>query len=272
MEVQKDKENNLMDSILTVFEFDASQGRYFIDDRDDFWFALTDVLSLAKTSTDPAKAQTIIGEVFDDGVINLHPILDSMGRLQDTIFIHESAFTFLVSRFRTEAGKKLNRFIHKELLPTIRKTGGYISKGATKEQLEGLQAQIEEQQKQLAEQQQRIELLTTHAKILENQSDRISFVGDFLGANFVFAPQKYVMSQDVYARWEAWTGKETQSLFTKSEVFRTIDTYLKTNQLPKQKRFYIDKNGGYGDLENASLIPLKEAKNNAWSTVCGLGE
>jgi len=261
-----------MESILTVFEFDASQGRYFVDDRDDFWFALTDVLTLAKTSTDPAKAQAIIGEVFDDGVIKLHPIPDSMGRLQETIFIHESAFTFLVSRFRTETGKKLNRYIHKELLPTIRKTGGYVSPSATKEQLEALQAQIEQQQRQLAEQQQRIELLTTHAKILENQSDRISFIGDFLGANFIFAPRKYVMSQDVYARWEVWTGKETAALFTKSEVFRTIDTYLKTIQLPKSKRFYIDKEGGYGDLENAQLIPIKKARDNSWSTVCGLGE
>lgn len=261
-----------MDSILTVFEFGSSQGRYFIDGHKDFWFALTDVLEIAKTSTDPAKAQILIGEVFDDEVKIVHPIPDSMGRVQDTIFIHESAFTFLVSRFRTEAGKKLNRFIHKELLPTIRKTGGYISSSATKEQLKGLQAQIEEQQKQLAEQQNRIELLTTHAKILENQSDRISFIGDFLAANFIFTPQKYVMSQDVYARWEAWTGKETADLFTKTEIFRTIDTYLKTIELPKSKRFYIDKDGGYGDLENASLIPLKKARDNAWSTVCGLGE
>lgn len=254
-----------MDSILAVFEFSKSQGRYFIDEQNDFWFALTDVLVIAKTSTTTYQAQALIEEVFDDGYkINL-PTLDAIGRVQDTIFIHESAFTFLATRFRTEAGKKLNRYIHKELLPTIRKTGGYISKGATKEQLEALHQQIEEQQK-------RIELLTTHAKILENQSDRISFIGDFLAANFVFTPQKYVMFHDVYARWKAWTGQETQSLFTDSEVFRTIDTYLKSSALPKTKRFYIDKNGGYGDLENASLVPLKKAKDNAWSAVCGLGE
>lgn len=264
-EASNDNRNICMNSILAVFEFEANQGRYFVDEREDLWFALTDVLMIAKTSTDPAKAQVIIGEVFDDEAKIVHPIPDSMGRVQETIFIHESAFTFLVSRFRTETGKKLNRYIHKELLPTIRKTGGYISKGATKEQLEALHQQIEEQQK-------RIELLTTHAKILENQSDRISFIGDFLAANFVFTPQKYVMFHDVYARWKAWTGKETQSLFTDSEVFRTIDTYLKSSDLPKTKRFYIDKNGGYGDLENASLVPLKKAKDNAWSAVCGLGE
>lgn len=261
-----------MDSILTVFEFGTNQGRYFFNETGDLWFALTDVLAMSEGSTTTAQAQKTVEANIGTEYINVIPLPDATGFIQNTIVVHEAAFTFLVSRFRTETGKRLNRYIHVELLPTIRKTGGYISPSATNEQLEGLQQQIEKQKLQLAEQQQRIELLTTHAKILENQSDRISFIGDFLAANFVFAPQKYVMSQDVYARWEAWTGKETQSLFTKSEIFRTIDTYLKTNQLPKQKRFYIDKNGGYGDLIDASLIPLKEAKNNAWSTVCGLGE
>lgn len=254
-----------MDSILTVFEFDSSQGRYYFDDQGDLWFVLIDVLKMADSKTVAANAQKTVEANLGKGLLNEKPLPDATGFIQNTVVIHEAAFTFLVSRFRTELGKKLNRYIHVKLLPTIRKTGGYISPSATKEQLEGLHQQI-------AEQQQRIELLTTHAKILENQSDRISFMGDFLGANFVFAPQKYVMSQDVYARWEAWTGKETAALFTKSEVFRTIDTYLKTVQLPKTKRFYIDKDGGYGDLENAQLIPIKKAKDNAWSTVCGLGE
>ncbi|MCK7581060.1 MAG: hypothetical protein MZV65_39650 [Chromatiales bacterium] len=34
--------------------------------------------------------------------------------------------TFLVSRSNTETGRKLNRFIHTEVLPQIRKTGQYL--------------------------------------------------------------------------------------------------------------------------------------------------
>lgn len=255
-----------MDSILAVFEFESNQGRYFVDEREDFWFCLTDVLAIAKTSTKPAQAQTLIGEVFDDGVNNLYPIPDSMGRLQDTIFIHESAFTFLVTRFRTEAGKKLNRFIHKELLPTIRKTGGYISKGATKEQLEGLQAQIEELQKQN-------ELLATENKILENHSDQLGYIADFLGCNFVFAINKYVMSQDVLARFRKWAVPSTSALFTDTQILRLIDEHNKRSPLTINKRFYIKKDdGGYGDLENASLVPMKQAKNNTCLRICAVGE
>ena len=255
-----------MESILTVFECGSSQGRYFIDEHGDLWFALTDVLTIAKTSTDTTQAQTLIEDVFDDDSKIVRPIPDSMGRPQDTIFIHESAFTFLVSRFRTEAGKKLNRFIHKELLPTIRKTGGYISKGATKEQLEGLQAQIEELQKQN-------ELLATENKILENHSDQLGFIADFLGCNFVFALNKYVMSQDVLARFRKWAAPTTSDLFTDTQILRLIDEHNKRSPLTKNKRFYMKANdGGYGDLENAQIVPMKQAKNNTCLRICAVGE
>lgn len=261
-----------MDSILSVFEFEANQGRYFIDEQGDLWFALIDVLRMADSKTVAANAQKTVEANLGKGLLNEKPLPDATGFIQNTVIVHEAAFTFLVSRFRTELGKKLNRYIHVELLPTIRKTGGYISPSASKEQLEALQQQIERQKLQLVEQQRRIELLTTHAKILENQSDRISFIADFLANNCVFTPNKYILSNLLYDRFLAWTGKETADLFTKTEVFRTIDTYLKTIQLPKSKRFYIDKDGGYGDLENASLVPMKKAMDNAYSFVCGLGE
>lgn len=254
-----------MESILTVFECGSSQGRYFIDEHGDLWFALTDVLTIAKTSTDTTQAQTLIEDVFDDDSKIVRPIPDSMGRPQDTIFIHESAFTFLVSRFRTEAGKKLNRFIHKELLPTIRKTGGYISSSATKEQLEGLQAQIERQQKQ-------IEFLTEENKLFENYDTQLGFIADFLDCNIIFAPNKYVMSQDVLTRFRKWAAPTTSDHFTNSQILKLIDTYIKTLPLPKNKRIYIDKNGGFGDLENAELIPIKKARDNSGLRVVQIGE
>ena len=48
-----------------------------------------------------------------------------MGRTQQVTIISESGVTFLVSRSNTESGRKLNRWIHTEVLPAIRKTGAY---------------------------------------------------------------------------------------------------------------------------------------------------
>ena len=255
-----------MDSILAVFEFEATQGRYFIDEQGDFWFALIDVLRMADSKTVAANAQKTVEANLGKGLLNEKPLPDATGFIQNTVIVHEAAFTFLVSRFRTELGKKLNRYIHVELLPTIRKTGGYISPSASKEQLEALQQQIQDQQA-------RIEELSFQNKILENHSDRLGFIADFLGCNFVFAPNKYVMSQDVLARFRKWTGKETSDLFTNSQILRLIDENNKLSPLPKHKRFYMKANdGGYGDLENAQMLPAKEAKNNAYLRICAVGE
>lgn len=255
-----------MDSILAVFEFESNQGRYFVDEKVDLWFVLIDILKMSDSKTVAANAQKTVEANLGKGLLNEKPLPDATGFIQNTVVVHEAAFTFLVSRFRTELGKKLNRYIHVELLPTIRKTGGYISKGATKEQLKGLQAQIEELQKQN-------ELLATENKLLENHSDQLGFIADFLGCNFVFALNKYVMSQDVLARFRKWAVPSTSDLFTDTQILRLIDEHNKRSPLTKNKRFYMKANdGGYGDLENAQIVPMKQAKNNTCLRICAVGE
>jgi prophage antirepressor-like protein len=227
---------------------------------------LIDILKMSDSKTVAANAQKTVEANLGKGLLNEKPLPDATGFIQNTVVVHEAAFTFLVSRFRTELGKKLNRYIHVELLPTIRKTGGYISKGATKEQLKGLQAQIEELQKQN-------ELLATENKLLENHSDQLGFIADFLGCNFVFALNKYVMSQDVLARFRKWAAPSTSDLFTDTQILRLIDEHNKRSPLTKNKRFYMKANdGGYGDLENALLVPMKQAKNNTCLRICAVGE
>jgi len=41
------------------------------------------------------------------------------------VIVAEAAATYLVARSNTEAGRRLNRFIHTEVLPQIRRTGAY---------------------------------------------------------------------------------------------------------------------------------------------------
>jgi prophage antirepressor-like protein len=88
-------------------------------------FCLTDLLLSMESKTESAKAKASIEEVFGDGVVIELPIFDSLGREQTALFVFESGATFLISRSRTEKGKRLNRWIHSEVLPSIRKTGSY---------------------------------------------------------------------------------------------------------------------------------------------------
>lgn len=109
---------------VVPFDFEGNDVR-IIDQEGGVWFILKDVLSAMGSSTRPAIAKTSIEQGLGDGVYDEYPIKDSLGRSQNITIISESAVTFLVSRSNTETGKRLNRWIHGEVLPSIRKTGSY---------------------------------------------------------------------------------------------------------------------------------------------------
>jgi prophage antirepressor-like protein len=93
----------------------------------DPWFVLRDLLSAMKSSTTTTAAKLSVEQGLGDGLVFDLP-LQTAGGIQTVALVAEAGATFLVSRSNTEAGKKLNRFIHLEVLPQIRKTGQYSRK------------------------------------------------------------------------------------------------------------------------------------------------
>ncbi len=123
-------------SNLSVFQFESKDVRTLTDERDgSVWFVLRDVLAAMGTSTPPNVAKASVEEVFGDEYNKVIPILDSLGRKQNTTIVNEPATTFLISRSNTEIGKKMNRWIHTEVLPSIRKTGSYTAPTQTSRNL-----------------------------------------------------------------------------------------------------------------------------------------
>ena len=108
---------------LSFFQYGTNNLRTFNDG--EIAFCLSDVLNAMNSTTTTTQAQSLISEGLGDGYNILIPIPDSIGRAQDTAFIREAALTFLLSRSRTASGKGLNKLIHTEILPSIRKTGKY---------------------------------------------------------------------------------------------------------------------------------------------------
>lgn len=88
-------------------------------------FCLFDLLSSMESKTRTTEAKASVEGVFGDGSVIDVPIIDTIGREQLVPFVFESGATFLVSRSRTEKGKRMNRWLHAEVLPSIRKTGSY---------------------------------------------------------------------------------------------------------------------------------------------------
>lgn len=64
---------------------------------------------------------------LSDEVISNYPIADALGRMQETLFVNEDGLYDVVLESRKDSAKKFRKWITSEVLPSIRKTGGYIA-------------------------------------------------------------------------------------------------------------------------------------------------
>lgn len=108
---------------LLSFTFNSKAIRV-TDQNGDPWFILRDLLDAMGSATKVTDAVESIKQGLGEGFANDVP-LQTKGGIQKTIIVSESAATYLLSRSNTEKGRELNRFIHVEVLPSIRKTGKY---------------------------------------------------------------------------------------------------------------------------------------------------
>ncbi|MBQ0073640.1 MAG: phage antirepressor KilAC domain-containing protein [Prevotella sp.] len=63
---------------------------------------------------------------LDDGVVTIHPIFDSLGRTRQANFVNEDGLYDVFLDSRKPEAKKFRKWVTSEVLPSIRKTGGYM--------------------------------------------------------------------------------------------------------------------------------------------------
>jgi anti-repressor protein len=64
---------------------------------------------------------------LEDDVISNHPIQDSLGRTQQATFVNEDGLYDVILDSRKPEAKRFRKWITSEVLPSIRKTGGYVA-------------------------------------------------------------------------------------------------------------------------------------------------
>lgn len=74
--------------------------------------------------TNPSKA---LSDHCKGDITNRYPIVDALGRTQEAIFIRESDLYRLVFSSKLPTAEKFTDWVSEEVLPTIRKTGGYVN-------------------------------------------------------------------------------------------------------------------------------------------------
>ena len=110
-----------MDSNIRIFknkEFGAI--RTMKDERGEPLFCLRDVCEVLELRT-----QKVVQRLEDD-VLSKYPIVDSLGRTQQATFVNEDGLYDTILESRKPHAKKFRKWVTSEVLPSIRKQGGYM--------------------------------------------------------------------------------------------------------------------------------------------------
>lgn len=107
------------DVSLSAFSFEGADVRV-LDRSDEPWWVLADVCNVLELGS-PHK----VANRLDDDEKG-RTIIPTLGGPQETTIINESGLYSLILTSRKPAAKRFKKWVTAEVLPTIRKTGGYM--------------------------------------------------------------------------------------------------------------------------------------------------
>ena len=145
------------------------------DEQGETWFVGKDVAeALGCKNVNKALAD----HVSEDDLTKRYPIFDNMGRKQQAIFINESGLYSLVLSSKLPQAKAFKHWVTSEVLPQIRKTGGYIptkdAEGRPLTDLEIVCLAVKIQQRTIEEQHKLIEEMAPKAEYADEVLDSVS--------------------------------------------------------------------------------------------------
>lgn len=152
-------------SNMQIFQYGENPVRTVVQDGEP-WFVLKDVCEVLGIShiTDTAKR-------MEDDEVGQTEVIDSMGRKQLAYIINESGLYNVILRSDKPQAKPFRKWVTAEVLPSIRKTGGYIQGQENLSPEELMVKALIVAQKTLEEREARISALTVENQILTPKAD-----------------------------------------------------------------------------------------------------
>lgn len=210
-----------------------------LEDNNKVLFCGVDIAK-ALGYSNPSKA---LNDHCKGDLTNRYPIVDSLGRSQDAIFISESDLYRLVFGSKLPSAEKFTDWVTSEVLPSIRKNGGYIAG-----------------QQELSPQELMAKALLVANKTLAEREARIS---ELTVQNNIMAPKAEYFDELVDRNMLTSFRDTAKELGIKPKAF--VDWLL------AKKFIYRDQKGKLMPREdkNSGLFEVKEAKNDKtqWSGV-----
>ena len=112
-----------MNNQLIPFNFEEKEVRIVIVDGQEWWVGKDVAESLGFKDTVNAIKQHC------NGVVKYHPITDAMGRTQEARIINEGDVFRLMTHSNQPRAQRFEKWLFEEVLPQIRRTGGYAPLG-----------------------------------------------------------------------------------------------------------------------------------------------
>ena len=250
----------MMNELERIFEYSGVQVRTIVRDGEP-WFVAKDVCDVLELD-DTRRAV----ERLDEDERSLIPVTDSLGRIQQGWAINEAGLYTLILGSRKPEARQFKRWVTHEVLPSIRKTGGYQIPNTMKDALR-LAADLEEQREvlllEVAQKDQIINELqpkaTYYDLILQNKSLLPITViakdygksGDWMNKklhemNVQFKQGKVWLLYQKYAE-KGYTQSRTINVDAEKSIFHTYWT--------QKGRIFI-----YELLKDQGILPLIEVE------------
>lgn len=164
------------------------------------WFVGKDVANALGYSR---ERDAISNHVDKDDAVK-HGVTDSIGREQQTVIINESGLYSLIFGSKLDSAKKFKRWVTSEVLPQLRKTGGYKVPQTIPEQIQLLAQGNVELNKRVDTLTDRMDRMEMDLPILPIEADRITTAAkrkgtQVLGGKGAAAYKDKVVRQRVYS-------------------------------------------------------------------------
>lgn len=220
----------------------------------DPWFVANDVCKILEYSN---SRKAIIDHVDVEDKRDDVTIRDTIGRMQNMTIINESGLYSLILSSKLPKAKEFKRWITSEVIPSIRKNGGYIANQENLSDDELMAKALLVAQNKINEKNKVIEEMKPNyliGKAISGSNQSIT-IGNF--ANILVQNGRKDLGQNKLFEWFRKSGY----LSNRKGHDWNRPTYKATNQnLFEVKETYIEHNNGFQTISFTPLITPKGQK------------
>lgn len=205
-------------------------------------FCLADVCKALNLS---AKG---VNQRLSDEVISNYPITDSLGRTQQALFVNEDGLYDVILDSRKPEAKAFRKWITSEVLPSIRKTGGYsVSDDESLIMAKAIllaDQKIKQQSTMIELQSQQIE---EQKKELKTEKPLADYTRDVLQSNTTYTLTQIAKDlgfRSIYA-FEKW-AVENKILYYQSKQWLPTAKYSEDGYFATRTAKYVKSDGTVG--------------------------